>query len=129
MQVKKLDHLVLTVRDISQTCEFYARILGMEIIRFGEERLALGFGSQKINLHELGKEFEPKAAQPLPGSADLCFVTDTPIAEVLSHLDAFRVPVVTGPVVRNGALGPLLSVYFRDPDGNILEVSNQVSGE
>jgi catechol 2,3-dioxygenase-like lactoylglutathione lyase family enzyme len=123
MRVVSLDHLVLTVRSVEATCAFYAGVLGMEFVTFGEGRKALKFGSQKINLHEQGKEFEPKAAQPTPGSADLCFVTDAPLSEVIEHLNSVGVPILEGPVVRAGAVGPIRSVYFRDPDANLIEVS------
>jgi catechol 2,3-dioxygenase-like lactoylglutathione lyase family enzyme len=123
VRVVSLDHLVLTVRCIEATCAFYAGVLGMEVVTFGEGRKALAFGSQKINLHERGKEFEPKAAQPTPGSADLCFLTDAPLSEVIEHLNSLGVPILEGPVARTGAVGPLRSVYFRDPDANLIEVS------
>ena len=123
MRVVSLDHLVLTVRSVEATCAFYAGVLGMEVVAFGEGRKALAFGSQKINLHERGKEFEPKAGQPTPGSADVCFITDSPLSEVVEHLQSFGVPILKGPVARKGAVGPLRSVYFRDPDANLIEVS------
>jgi catechol 2,3-dioxygenase-like lactoylglutathione lyase family enzyme len=123
MRVVSLDHLVLTVRSVEATCSFYSRVLGMSVVAFGEGRRALAFGSQKINLHEQGKEFEPKAERPTPGSADRCLLTDIPLAEVVSHLEALGVPLVAGPVARTGAVGPIRSVYFRDPDGNLVEVS------
>ena len=125
MKVERLDHLVLTVRDVSATCAFYARVLGMTETTFGAGRKALAFGSQKINLHLYRHEFEPKAASPVPGSADLCFVTATPLAQVIEYLQACDVAILEGPVVRTGALGPIMSVYFRDPDGNLIEVANQ----
>lgn len=123
MRVLSLDHLVLTVESTEATCSFYAAVLGMKVITFGDGRKALVFGSQKINLHEHGKEFEPKAAKPTPGSADLCFLTDIPLPEVVKHLEAVGVPVLQGPVARIGARGPIRSVYFRDPDANLIEVS------
>ena len=123
MRIISLDHLVLTVRSIEATCAFYAGVLGMEVVTIGQGRKALGFGSQKINLHERGKEFEPKAAQPTPGSADLCFLTDALLSEVIGHLNSLGVPILEGPVARTGAVGPLRSVYFRDPDANLIEVS------
>lgn len=119
-----LDHLVLTVRDLPATVAFYTRVLGMTEVTFGQGRKALRFGTQKINLHEAGREFEPKAAAPTPGSADLCFVTRTPLADVLAHLAAQGVPVEEGPVPRTGAVGLIASVYVRDPDGNLIEISN-----
>ncbi len=124
MQIDALDHLVLTVRDIQATCAFYERVLGMQVVTFAGERKALQFGRQKINLHQQGKEFEPKAQHPTPGSADLCFLTSTPLEQVIANLQACDIPILQGPVERTGATRPLLSVYFRDPDGNLLEVSN-----
>ena len=126
MKIDRLDHLVLTVTDLQRTADFYVRVLGMELIRFGNGRTALAFGTQKINLHLYGNEFEPKAQVPLPGSADLCFLTSIPIEDVLSHLALCGVEVLEGPVMRTGATGPIRSVYFRDPDLNLIEVSNSV---
>ena len=124
----RLDHLVLTVRDIEATCAFYERVLGMRRETFGAGRVALHFGRQKINLHPAGREFEPKAASPTPGSADLCFLTETPIAEVMAHLEACGVAIEEGPVARTGAEGPITSVYLRDPDGNLIEVAERAAG-
>lgn len=124
MQIERLDHLVLTVADIAATCAFYSRVMGMGVVNFGNGRKALVFGQQKINLHEYGKEFEPKAILPTKGSADLCFVASTPISEVVQHLHTEQVDIIEGPVERTGATGKLTSVYFRDPDGNLVEVSN-----
>jgi catechol 2,3-dioxygenase-like lactoylglutathione lyase family enzyme len=124
MKIDHLDHLVLTVKSIPATCEFYARVLGMEVATFGGNRQALAFGAQKINLHEAGKEREPKAHRPTPGSADLCFITHTPLADVVEHLRRCGVEIVEGPVKRTGATGQITSVYFRDPDLNLIEVSN-----
>jgi catechol 2,3-dioxygenase-like lactoylglutathione lyase family enzyme len=124
MRIEVLDHLVLTVADIGRTRDFYERVLGMDPVVFGEGRHALAFGAQKINLHEAGREFEPKASAPIPGSADLCFLTDSSVAEVVEHLEANSVEIIEGPVRRTGATGPIMSVYFRDPDGNLLEVSS-----
>lgn len=126
MQIDSLDHLVLTVADIEASCAFYSRVLGMEVVTFGQGRKALAFGAQKINLHQAGKEFEPKAQRPTPGSADLCFLTSVPLAQVQAHLAACGVTVTEGPVQRTGAQGPILSVYFRDPDLNLIEVSNRL---
>ncbi len=123
MRVESLDHLVLTVRDFATTCAFYTRVLGMEEVTFGEGRKALRFGSQKINLHEAGREFEPKAKQPTTGSADLCFLTTSSLDEVAAHLSACSVWIVDGPVKRTGATGSIESIYCRDPDGNLLEIS------
>ena len=127
MRVDRLDHLVLTVKSIEATCEFYAQALGMNVVTFGVGRKALTFGSQKINLHEWEREFDPTAHRPTPGSADLCFVTDLPLVDVIEHLHACGVTIVKGPVERTGAVGPLMSVYFRDPDLNLIEVSNCAS--
>jgi catechol 2,3-dioxygenase-like lactoylglutathione lyase family enzyme len=126
IRIDHLDHLVLTVADLEKTVQFYTSILGMTLEEFGErrERKALRFGSQKINLHLRGKEFEPKAKTPLPGSADLCFIAQTSIEEVQSTLKEKGIPIEEGPVKRTGATGPLLSIYLRDPDGNLLELSN-----
>ena len=127
MQINRLDHFVLTVRSIDKTCEFYHQVLGMDIISFGENRIALQFGQQKINLHEAGREFEPKAAQPTPGAGDFCLITDTELDEIIAHLAAHDVTVEQGPVMRTGAAGPIESVYCRDPDGNLIEISRYVS--
>ncbi|RUS45847.1 VOC family protein [Cohnella sp. AR92] len=124
MNMNRLDHLVLTVANIEETCDFYSRVLGMRVVTFGEGRKALQFGQQKINLHEAGKEFEPKARSPLSGSADLCFIADVQMPSILTHLEECKIFIEEGPVRRTGALGPITSVYFRDPDGNLLEVSN-----
>ncbi|NJO04462.1 MAG: VOC family protein [Chloroflexaceae bacterium] len=124
--IHALDHLVLTVRDIEATCRFYERILGMQSITFDNGRRALVFGQQKINLHQQGSEFEPKAARPMPGSADLCFLTSVPVAEVVEELRMKHIHIIEGPVERTGATGPLLSVYFRDPDMNLIEVANML---
>ncbi|MEC0178429.1 VOC family protein [Paenibacillus favisporus] len=124
MNINRLDHLVLTVSNIDQTCEFYSRVLGMRTVTFGEGRKALHFGQQKINLHEAGKEFEPKAKTPMPGTADLCFITDDQIPDVIRHLEYCNVMIEEGPVLRTGAIGSITSVYLRDPDGNLIEISN-----
>jgi len=121
--IDRIDHLVLTVRDIDKTCAFYERVLGMRRAAF-EGRVALAFGRQKINLHLAGHEFEPKAAHPTPGGGDFCLITETPLAQVIAHLDACQVAIEKGPAQRTGATGPILSVYFRDPDANLVEVSN-----
>ncbi len=124
MKVDHLDHVVLTVQDIKATCAFYQQVLGMTGVHFGPDRTALQFGQQKLNLHEVGKEFEPKALHPTPGSADLCFLTSLPLEHVIAHLQACEVPLVEGPVNKTGARGPLRSLYVRDPDGNLLEIAN-----
>ena len=127
MYIERLDHLVLTVRDIAATCQFYSQVCGMEVVTFAGDRKALHFGSQKINLHQAGHEFEPKADHPLPGSADLCFITNAPITEVVAHLKVRGVPLVEGPVQRTGALGEMESVYVRDPDGNLVEIAKYIA--
>ena len=124
MDITHLDHLVLTVADIEVTCAFYHDVLGMSIQQFGDDRKALKFGHQKINLHQKGNEFEPKAYHPTPGSADLCFITTTPLNIVIRELQDKNIPIPQGPLERTGAVGKLLSVYFRDPDDNLIEVSN-----
>lgn len=121
--IDRLDHTVLTVRDIDVSCDFYHEVLGMEVITFGEGRRALKFGAQKFNLHQAGGEFEPKAHRPTPGSADFCLITSTPMPEVMARLADCGVEVFEGPVARTGAQGPITSVYFRDPDLNLVEVS------
>ncbi len=124
MTLDRLDHLVLTVRDLPATVAFYTRVLGMQEVTFGQGRKALAFGRQKINLHPYGREFDPKAHRPTPGSADLCFITTTPLDEAAAHVRACGVEIVEGPVGRTGAQGPIRSIYFRDPDLNLIEVSN-----
>ncbi len=124
MRVERLDHLVLTVADIDASCTFYQRVLGIQVVTFGQGRKALAFGQQKINLHRLGAEFEPKALRPTPGSADLCLIVSTPLMEVMAHLQRCDVAIEEGPVPRTGATGPLLSVYIRDPDRNLIELAN-----
>ncbi|MBT3400145.1 MAG: VOC family protein [Rhodospirillaceae bacterium] len=125
MKVRSLDHLVLTVASIEATCAFYTDVLGMDVEIFAEgRRHALRFGDQKINLHAAGNEFEPKADRATPGSGDLCFLTDTPVEELVTHLESMDIEIIQGPVPRTGATGPIISVYFRDPDGNLIEVAN-----
>lgn len=121
--IASLDHLVLTVADIEATVAFYCDVLGMERVTFGQGRTALSFGSQKINLHQQGREFEPKALAPTPGSADLCFVAAVPLDQVVARLNAAGVAIEEGPVARTGAVGPITSVYVRDPDRNLIEIS------
>ncbi|XP_053556908.1 glyoxalase domain-containing protein 5 [Bombina bombina] len=123
-RIHRLDHLVLTVRSLENTVNFYSRVLGMEVTTFKGNRKALTFGMQKINLHEAGKEFEPKASTPTPGSADLCLITNTSLSTVMQHLQDCGVHLEEGPVSRTGAVGEITSVYFRDPDNNLIEVSN-----
>ena len=124
MQIDQIDHIVLTVRDIQATCAFYTRVLGMREVRFGAGRTALHFGTQKINLQEVGRESTLVAQTPTAGAGDICFTTATPLDAVLAHLRSCDVDVVEGPVKREGARGLMASVYFRDPDGNLIEVSN-----
>ena len=123
MQIRNLDHLVLTVKSLELTLAFY-KALGMKEVTFGKNRKALIFGSQKINLHQAGHEFEPKAQTPMPGSADLCFIVDTPLDEVIRELEESGIDIVEGPVARTGAVSPIRSVYIRDPDRNLIELSN-----
>jgi catechol 2,3-dioxygenase-like lactoylglutathione lyase family enzyme len=127
MKIDSIDHVVFTVKDIKATCDFYSKVLGMEVVTFGEGRKALAFGSQKINLQQLGRESTLIAEKPTPGSADICFVTSVPVSEVIAHLNYCGVRLVGGPVERNGARGMMMSVYFRDPDLNLVEVSNYAS--
>ncbi|MCF8053368.1 MAG: VOC family protein [Desulfobacterales bacterium] len=124
MYVDGIDHFVLTVKDIDTTCAFYERVLGIKTVIFGGNRKALTFGTQKINLHQRGKEFEPKAKSPTPGAADFCLITSIPISDVVAHLSTCGVRVLEGPVQKIGARGPMVSVYLRDPDQNLIEVSN-----
>ena len=128
MEIDRLDHLVLTVQSIASTCDFYSRVLGMKVVTFGNDRKALQFGRQKINLHERGKEFDPKAANPTPGSGDLCFITETPLSQVMGHIRSCGVEIIEGPVRRTGAVGLIESIYLRDPDGNLIEISNSPDG-
>ena len=123
MRIDRIDHLVLTVADVDATVDFYSRVLGMDPVSFGSGRRAIAFGASKINLHQVGHEFEPKAMAPTPGSADLCLITVDPLDAVLMHLGECGVTVEEGPVHRTGAIGTIMSVYFRDPDGNLVEVS------
>jgi catechol 2,3-dioxygenase-like lactoylglutathione lyase family enzyme len=126
VRVDALDHLVLTVRSIETTIAFYARVLGMEARHFGEGRVALHFGTQKLNLHQVDRPIDPHVRHATPGSADLCLLTRVPLATVVDHLAACGVRVIAGPDRRTGAQGPLQSVYFYDPDENLIEVANQL---
>ncbi|MET3287506.1 UNVERIFIED_CONTAM: catechol 2,3-dioxygenase-like lactoylglutathione lyase family enzyme [Brevibacillus sp. OAP136] len=126
MSIDRLDHLVLTVADVEATVRFYTTVMGMEEVTFKGGRKALQFGRQKINLHQAGREYEPKALRPTPGSADLCFISTLPLADVMIHLTEQGVAIEEGPVERSGANGTILSVYFRDLDQNLIEVSNYV---
>lgn len=123
MQIERLDHLVLTVQDLQKTLAFYVDVLGMQAITFGQGRHALQYGQQKINLHIKGHEFEPKAQQVMCGSADLCFITSTPLEQVEQELKQAGLDILEGPVQRTGAMGPMTSLYVRDPDGNLIEIS------
>jgi catechol 2,3-dioxygenase-like lactoylglutathione lyase family enzyme len=123
--ITNLDHLVLTVRDLDATVRFYVERLGMRLETFGDGRKALHLGSQKINLHLAGQEFEPKADRPTPGSADLCFLSGTPVEDLATHLKGLGLRLIEGPVGRTGATGPLRSIYLRDPDGNLIEIANR----
>ncbi len=127
MRIDSLDHIVLTVADIARTCDFYVRVLGMSVVTFGEGRTALAFGQQKINLHVAGREFVPHAGRATPGSADFCLITTVPIESATQHVKAQGVAIELGPVDRTGAVGRLRSFYFRDPDLNLVEVSNYVA--
>ena len=122
--IDRIDHIVLTCHDVERTVTFYQQVLGMEPVTFAGGRRGLAFGRQKFNLHQAGREFEPKALKPAPGSIDLCLITLTPLADVQAHLKANGVAIIEGPVQKTGATGPIQSVYFRDPDGNLIEVSN-----
>ena len=124
--IDRLDHLVLTARDLEATLAFYERVLGMRREVFGAGRAALHFGRQKINVHPYPSDVEILARDPRPGTADLCFITQTPLEAVIAHLEACGVAIEMGPIERTGAEGPILSVYLRDPDGNLIEVSNEV---
>lgn len=128
MRIDSIDHLVLTVKDIDTTCAFYGQNLGMKVVTFSGERKALAFGRQKINLHQQGDEFTPKAHRPSPGSADLCLITSTPLQTVIAHLNARAVEIIEGPVARSGARGPIESIYLRDPDLNLIEIANYPAG-
>ncbi len=124
MNITGFDHVVLTVRSIARTCEFYEQALGAEVVTFGEGRTALHLGANKINLHEAGNEFEPKAAMPTPGSGDICLITTASLAQVEQNLIARGVAIENGPVPRTGARGPIMSLYIRDPDGNLVEIAS-----
>lgn len=122
--IHHVDHFVLTVKNLKRTCHFYTHVLGMKEVSFGNGRKALMFGNQKINLHEVGKEFEPKAARPTSGSADVCFITSWSLLEVINHLRKCQIEIIEGPVTRTGAVGPIESVYIRDPDEILIEISS-----
>lgn len=124
--IDHLDHLVLTTIDLDACKDFYIRVLGMEMETFGSGRIAFRFGNQKINVHVRGNEFEPKAHLPVPGALDLCFIAKGSLEAVVAHLQAAQWPIVEGPIQRTGATGPIRSVYVRDPDLNLIEVSEQI---
>ncbi|CBS88392.1 VOC family protein [Azospirillum lipoferum] len=126
MKISRIDHFVLTVASIEATCAFYRDVVGMEVFTFAGGRHALSFGTQKINLHEVGREFEPKAARPSAGSGDFCLIADTPLEQVIAELQARGIAIEEGPVSRTGATGPIRSVYIRDPDDNLVEIANYV---
>ncbi|SHG83947.1 VOC family protein [Marivita hallyeonensis] len=128
MQIDRVDHFVLTVASIEATCDFYSRVLGMEVVKFAGGRKALAFGAQKINLHQRGKEFEPKALTPTPGSGDFCLISAVPLDQVVAHLESCGVDIEEGIVARTGATGPIRSVYLRDPDRNLIEISEYDAG-
>ena len=125
--ISHLDHLVLTTFDLQSCITFYTKVLGMELQTFGHDRKALVFGHQKINLHVQGAEFEPKAHLPVPGALDLCFIVDRPLHDVMAHLQACQWPIIEGPVLRTGATSKINSIYLRDPDHNLIELSVPVS--
>ena len=125
--IDRIDHIVVTAWDVDRTIDFYQRVLGMEPITFAGGRRGLAFGRQKINLHQAGREFEPKALKPAPGTIDLCFISSTPLPQVMEHVKSCGVAIVEGPVQKTGALGPMHSIYVRDPDGNLVEISNYES--
>jgi catechol 2,3-dioxygenase-like lactoylglutathione lyase family enzyme len=126
--IDHVDHLVLTTRDPERCVEFYTRVLGMRLESFGEGRTAFRFGDQKINLHVSGKEFEPKADRPTPGSLDLCFIASVPLSDVVQRLNESGVPIIEGPVRRTGAAFAITSVYVRDPDMNLIEIAERADG-
>ena len=126
MKVEQLDHLVLPVSDIESIAHFYTTHLGMEKRTFGEGRVALHFGDQKINLHPAGWDYEPKAKVSVAGTADLCFLVSEPVESLHADLIEGEIEVIEGPVERTGASGRILSIYIRDPDGNLIELSNPV---
>ena len=124
MNLTGIDHFVLTVEDVETTCAFYSEVLDVEVVTFGGGRRALQFGDEKVNLHPAGEEFEPKAARPTPGAGDFCVTTDTGIETVVGDLREAGIGIVEGPVERTGAVGPMTSVYVRDPDDNLVEIAS-----
>ena len=124
VKIENIDHFVLTVKDIKSTCEFYSKVLDMEVVTFDRDRVALKFGNQKINIHQFGKEIEPKAIAPTPGSADFCLITKTSLDRVIEHLRNCQVEIIEELVSRTGAVGEITSIYVRDPEGNLIEISS-----
>ena len=124
--IDHLDHLVLTAVDAQATVDFYTRVMGMQLETFGTGRMAFRYGNQKINLHIRGQEFEPKAHVPVPGALDLCFIASIPLEQVVVRLNEAQWPIIEGPILRTGATGPIRSVYVRDPDLNLIEISELV---
>lgn len=124
--IDRLDHIVLTTTNIDACIDFYQRVLKMEVITFGEQRYALCFGKQKINIHQYGKEFEPKAHLPVPDALDLCFISDIPLCDVQMHIEQQGVKIIEGPVNRTGATGAIRSIYLRDVDLNLIEISEYI---
>ena len=122
-----LDHVVVNVSDMARACDFYARVLGAEIVEFGAGRTAVQIGGQKLNLHDAVNKGDPIARSPSAGGADLCILTETPMADVVRHLEAHSAAIIVGPVERTGAMGPILSVYLRDPDGSLIEIANRIA--
>jgi len=127
--IDHLDHLVLTTAHLDRCIDFYTRLLGMTLETFGPGRKALRFGAQKINLHEVGKELEPKAERPTTGALDLCFIADRPLDDVIARLEALGASIIEGPVRRSGATGPIRSVYLRDPDQNLIEIAESLPAQ
>ena len=123
--IHHLDHLVITTARLDECVDFYTRVLGMKLEKFGGGRLALKFGEQKFNLHVKGKEFEPKATHPVPGALDFCLIAAIPLDRVIARLGELGVTIIEGPVAKTGAVHPLRSVYIRDPDGNLVEISER----
>ncbi|NOX88307.1 MAG: VOC family protein [Calditrichaeota bacterium] len=126
--ISHIDHIVLTVKNVQETVDFYQTVLGMTEERFGDGRVALKFGNQKINLHEYRNEFEPKAIRPTPGSADLCFIIEGKLEDSIAHVKEKGVQIIEGPVKRTGAIGSITSFYFRDPDRNLIEIAKPQAG-
>ena len=127
LQVNSIDHIVLTVKDIETSVTFYTSVLGMKMKMFGQERVALFFGNQKINLHKTGEEVSPHAQQPVSGSADICLLTNTPLEIAMKEVESHHVKILKGPVKRSGARGEMYSFYIRDPDGNLIEIANSLT--